>query len=308
MRQKEVIMPAKKKLSSRSNGVRSPSYPFLVVERMTGRVHAGAETRNDAEDMRHDLPTPAADLQVLTREGVRRKFGRISWASVATMRNPQRPSRRNGDEVASVSAKHFNAYKSALREPMGLSYNDSYNVDRYGITREQYGAIDGCVAGMVGHSRGDKEQVTLRQINSFLAGDKVFLARATNEMMDRVISAFRKPASRKTASRRNPQRPSRANGATFVKVTGDRARGSTVRGARHNYRTVEVLVYQSPNSMATARTYEIVTDASYNMGDGAYTTDVWKLPEPVAVQQAIYTAVRNLRGGGRNRRAPVPAE
>ena len=178
--------------ASRSNGVRSPSYPYLVVERMTGRVHAGAETRNDAEDMRHDLPTPAADLQTLTREGVRRKFGRISWASVATMRNPQRPSR--------------------------------------------------------------------------------------------------------------------ANGATFAKVTGDRARGSTVRGARHNYRTVEVLVYQSPNSMATARTYEIVTDASYNMGDGAYTTDVWKLPEPAAVQRAIFTAVRNLRGGGRNRRAPVQAE
>jgi hypothetical protein len=75
------------KRASRSNGVRSPSYPYLVVERMTGRVHAGAETRNDAEDMRHDLPTPAADLQTLTREGVRRKFGRISWASVATMRN-----------------------------------------------------------------------------------------------------------------------------------------------------------------------------------------------------------------------------
>lgn len=78
---------AKKSRASRSNGVRSPSYPYLVVERMTGRVHAGAETRNDAEDMRHDLPTPAADLQTLTREGVRRKFSRISWASVATMRN-----------------------------------------------------------------------------------------------------------------------------------------------------------------------------------------------------------------------------
>jgi hypothetical protein len=29
------------KRASRSNGVRSPSYPYLVVERMTGRVHAG---------------------------------------------------------------------------------------------------------------------------------------------------------------------------------------------------------------------------------------------------------------------------
>lgn len=114
-------------------------------------------------------------------------------------------------------------------------------------------------------------------------------------------------ATQPRSSRANG-RTSRPNGATFAKVTGDRARGSTVRGARHNYRTVGVLVYQSPNSMATARTYEIVTDASYNMGDGAYTTDVWKLPEPVAVQQAIYTAVRNLRGGGRNRRAPVQAE
>ncbi len=81
------------KHSSRHNG-RLPQYSFLVVEKLTGRVHAGADTRNDAEDMRHDLPTPASALQVLTREGVRRKFGRIAWTSVASMRNGYGKPRR----------------------------------------------------------------------------------------------------------------------------------------------------------------------------------------------------------------------
>lgn len=154
----------------------------------------------------------------------------------------------------------------------------------------------------------DLAEYALREASVDVSIDGVRLKGGGGYYVSRSASGPR--GTRPNGAKRKPStaKKSRPNGATFAKVTGDRARGSTVRGARHNYRTVEVLVYQSPNSMATARTYEIVTDASYNMGDGAYTTDVWKLPEPVAVQQAIYTAVRNLRGGGRSRRAPVQAE
>lgn len=45
---------------------RYPQYPFYVVMKNSGLVMAGADFREDAEEMRRDLPAPAQDMQVLT--------------------------------------------------------------------------------------------------------------------------------------------------------------------------------------------------------------------------------------------------
>ena len=58
---------------------RPKRYPFYVVMKNSGLVMAGADFREDAEDMRKDLPTPAQDMQVLTEAGVKRKFGKVAW-------------------------------------------------------------------------------------------------------------------------------------------------------------------------------------------------------------------------------------
>lgn len=108
---------------TRPNGARTPAYPFLVVEKATGRVHAGADTRSDAEDFRRDLPLPAAELQVLTREGVRRKFGRISWTASRTTR-PNGRGRSSGMSLEEkIEALRQKSYAEGLR--MGHSIEEA---------------------------------------------------------------------------------------------------------------------------------------------------------------------------------------
>lgn len=60
---------------------RYKKYPFYVVMKNSGLVMAGAEYREDAQDMRKDLGVPAQDMQVLTEAGVMRKFGKVQWFS-----------------------------------------------------------------------------------------------------------------------------------------------------------------------------------------------------------------------------------
>ena len=90
----------------------------------------------------------------------------------------------------------------------------------------------------------------------------------------------------------------RANPPFAVKILSDR------QGKIGNLivRRVKVLAHDPGRSgrgdPTTQRTHEIVTDGYYNMG-GGYFTDVWSLPEPPEVQQAIFDAIRARRGSRR---------
>lgn len=258
-------------------------------------------------------------------------------------RTEKHPSRTNGAKGGIVSSRQLSGYKSALSEPLGLSFNDSYNIDRYGITREQYDAIDRCVGRMVGYL-GRKERVTLQQLNSYLSGDGFFPAMADSETRERVASAFRKTASRTNGAKKplsafakayydlwwksadmgetddvEMSREAYHRGEltdadlaeakfTVAKVTGDRERRRTVRGTTFVGRAVKVSVYPYPYPGSGLRTYEIITSPNYGIDEGSGTTDVWSLPEPEPVQRAIFEAVSNLRGRGRGRRDPVVAK
>jgi len=56
-------------------------YKYYVVNKDTGRVVAGNDYREDANDAREDSPLPKSQTQVLTAAGVRRKYGKIVWES-----------------------------------------------------------------------------------------------------------------------------------------------------------------------------------------------------------------------------------
>lgn len=59
---------------------RYKKYPFYVVFRDSGLILAGAEYREDANEMRKDLPVTTAQTQVLTSAAVLRKHHKIQWA------------------------------------------------------------------------------------------------------------------------------------------------------------------------------------------------------------------------------------
>lgn len=73
-------MATKKKSPKVRMGRHPKSYPFYVVLKNNGVVLAAAEYREDAEEMRGDLPVSKAFTQVLTAAGLKRKFGEIIWS------------------------------------------------------------------------------------------------------------------------------------------------------------------------------------------------------------------------------------
>ncbi|GAF71730.1 unnamed protein product [marine sediment metagenome] len=64
-------------------------YKYYVVDKESGRVVAGNDYREDANDAREDSPFPKSQTQVLTAAGVRRKYGKIRWLRDAPRSNPR---------------------------------------------------------------------------------------------------------------------------------------------------------------------------------------------------------------------------
>jgi hypothetical protein len=89
------------------------AYAYYVVNKETGRVVAGNEYREDANDAREDSPLPKSQTQVLTAAGVRRKYGKIVWER-GTRRNARRSPLAHDRE--NLLLWSFDLFPDALEE------------------------------------------------------------------------------------------------------------------------------------------------------------------------------------------------
>jgi len=88
-----------------------------------------------------------------------------------------------------INAKTFNKFKFAFCASGfdGITFNDGYNMPKFGITKEQHDALAALAHAMHGM---DARDVTLSEINRFLDGEKVQGDHADNAMVARVATAF----------------------------------------------------------------------------------------------------------------------
>ena len=78
------------------------AYEYYVINKQTGRAVAAADYREDAQEMREDLPLPKSQTQVLTAAGMRRKYGKIVWESGRARNNSQRYFSPYASEIVST--------------------------------------------------------------------------------------------------------------------------------------------------------------------------------------------------------------
>jgi hypothetical protein len=91
-----------------------------------------------------------------------------------------------------ITTRQFAGFKKAAKEygiGGGISYNDNWNLDKFGITYAQYHAIRRCCADLLGI---DYREVTHANLNKYLAGEKVHLTRVSPDLLAVVEEAFRK--------------------------------------------------------------------------------------------------------------------
>lgn len=86
-----------------------------------------------------------------------------------------------------ISPKQWRGYFSMHNEPWGPSANDGYNLQKYGISSEQYRSLLKIAEGAAGM---DGKKVTQAQIKKLLNGDKVLMSRADPRDIERVSRAF----------------------------------------------------------------------------------------------------------------------
>jgi len=88
-----------------------------------------------------------------------------------------------------ITPKQFAGFRRAFTAPgfTGISANDGYNKQQFGITHAQYSALRLTAEAILGM---DARQVTLPMIRAFLAGDKVALSRADDTVIARMTAAF----------------------------------------------------------------------------------------------------------------------
>lgn len=116
---------------------RYPSYPFYVVDKATGQVLSGWHYREDAKEAITEThgDRARASMQVLTKAGVVRAFGRISWAARKNSgKAPEAPPLRDGSVVSveKGSTKIGIAAYAILQvesvTPLGADYSHSVKV------------------------------------------------------------------------------------------------------------------------------------------------------------------------------------
>lgn len=88
-----------------------------------------------------------------------------------------------------ITAKQFAGFRRAFAATgfNGITFNDGYNRQQFGITKTQYDALSAIAEDILGM---DARQVTLPMIRAYLAGDKVALSRANSEVIARATAAF----------------------------------------------------------------------------------------------------------------------
>ena len=91
-----------------------------------------------------------------------------------------------------ISTRVLAGFKKAARGNClsdGISYNDNYNIDKFGITFAQFQAVLRVTEAMLG---GEYLQATHTNVNKFLAGEKVHLTRIDPKLLEVVKAAFNK--------------------------------------------------------------------------------------------------------------------
>lgn len=91
-----------------------------------------------------------------------------------------------------ITTRQLAGFKKAANQygiDGGISYNDNWNLDKFGITSAQYHAIRRCAEDLLGY---DYRQVTHANLNKYLAGEKVHLTRVSPEILSAVEQAFGK--------------------------------------------------------------------------------------------------------------------
>lgn len=86
-----------------------------------------------------------------------------------------------------ITAKQWRGYFEMHSEPFGPSANDGYNLNKYGITAEQYNSLFRIAENADGM---DAKRVTRSQLTKLLNGEKVMLSRASPDEIERVVRAF----------------------------------------------------------------------------------------------------------------------
>ena len=69
------------------------AYPYYIMRKSTGRAVGAADFREDAEEIRADLPFPKTETHILTAASVRKKYGKIVWESGKTKTGTGKPRR-----------------------------------------------------------------------------------------------------------------------------------------------------------------------------------------------------------------------
>jgi len=92
-------------------------------------------------------------------------------------------------ESMKITAKQFAGFHKALTASgfNGITFNDAYNQNSFGITKLQYDALSSAADAILGM---DARQVTLPMIRAFASGAKVAGARADSTIMARLTGAF----------------------------------------------------------------------------------------------------------------------
>jgi hypothetical protein len=88
-----------------------------------------------------------------------------------------------------ITAKQFAGFKRAMTATgfNGISFNDNWNKQAFGITKAQHDALGGVASDMLGM---DARQVTLVDVKRYLDGEKVHLSRCTPDRLRAVEVAF----------------------------------------------------------------------------------------------------------------------
>lgn len=86
-----------------------------------------------------------------------------------------------------ISAKQWRGYFAMHSESFGPSANDNYNIDKYGITHEQYYSLLKIAEDAAGM---DAKQLTKKQIEKLLQGERVFSSYAHPDLILRAMRAF----------------------------------------------------------------------------------------------------------------------
>lgn len=106
----------------------------------------------------------------------------------SSKKSSARSAVRNPSEIK-ISPKQWAGYFQAVRDPFldGIGFNDHHNLQKYGITQEQFSSLENIAVGAAGIDWRDMKK---GEILKLLDGQKVRMSRAQPRSIERVARAF----------------------------------------------------------------------------------------------------------------------